>query len=492
MRFFMQAAVVLILMSLNIGTSFARAVTLSEFMSAPANPMDFTITTKDSNSNSQIVIAEFGGTITLKSSSGASYVLAIPPRALLSNESITMTEVISMQNTEAGMTEPIHSILITPSGIEFKKPVSLTVSLPKPIALRSLVAFGTNANGQDGYLNPVRAVNSNSVELILNHFSTYTVTGSSTLREKFLKHANISMSHRLTSYLANQRFLQLFGDESETDFKPFVKEYVDEALKEYYGLDRMLNLIGLDIQEFINSNAYPVASSKTSHLCKQRAIEACYKDHRPFDIINYWLGVTRSNELLNRVDDPIEAELKELAYKCFNFELVIKSNISLKNPDGYSLDQELNGKIHLNADRSVGKVQVTHIDLKVPGLNCVQKSISNQEQETTMGLWMNDQRFDQSLGVTLAPLMPQGIAKYKCTDAQGKVFDMGSNYPWSIQFRSLHTQPRSNEFNSKLNQWQFYRWKVYYSEKFAERTWTNSLDNMTEKTTMTIYHLPVQ
>ena len=86
--------------------------------------------------------------------------------------------------------------------------------------------------------------------------------------------------------------------------------------------------------------------------------------------------------------------------------------------------------------------------------------------------------------------MPQGNAQFVCTDSQGQKFPMNSNYPWSILFRNLHSQPRSNEFNSKLNRWEFFKWKVNYAERFAEKTWNNTVDIISESTSMVLYHLP--
>ncbi len=96
--------------------------------------------------------------------------LTIPPGALSSDESITLTPLTDLLGSPLAGTV-IGGAKLEPEGLRFLRPAQLTFELPAGTTAAQLVGFGSEGDGSELHLQP-RTVSGASVSLELWHFST--------------------------------------------------------------------------------------------------------------------------------------------------------------------------------------------------------------------------------------------------------------------------------------------------------------------------------
>ena len=281
-----------------------------------------------------------------------------------------------------------------------------------------------------------------------------------------------------------------------------------ESLATLSGWTRQCALLGYDTDGLVNNNFKAVALSRTAHFCRDRAIEACYHDHRPFDVITLAVSVERQNQLLGIEGDPIAKELMELATKCARFQFVMDSTMSMAQ-DETDIATIAHAEIDVWLEhifspmKSKGTIQVKKVTADIEGLTCNLVSLTAPSMDSQVSsLFMNDLRFDQSLGVFLQGFYPYSKADFICRDESDPPNIFPISFPmrdegegtshWGGLFLAIHSRPQYNDYNLKKGRYEIFKWNVLYGEKFAEKKFQRSYEAVKEDTTMTIYHRPQQ
>ncbi len=498
------------------------SMTLTEYLAQPANPMKIDISTDASQSSTLFVTAAAGGILKLKTKSGDIFTLVIPPKALQADTEITMMAISKLVNNSLAIKTNISGVDLSPEGLEFLKPASLTITTAKPIDPSIVVALTTNNDGTEASLAFIDPKNTdpNSATLNLFHFSTYSIFGSQTARESISKAFNSLTSNRIQSYLADQMAKQKNGQAVDKDFLwDSIKEAYDKVLhpqvnniescaggidviRNFLLLTRQGQLLGVNTDYIIDDKVFEIARAKTGNKCKEQAYKACYEDHRPFDLYYYTLSYLRQNQLMGVYNDPIDTILSELTLKCMNFDVEVFSTLSMPKEAGVSVTAMGKASVSLpnifEAIVSKGIMQVKKMEFNPEGINCSVKSLINPEEKLVIIMGMNDMRFDQSLGVSMSPLTPKSNAVFTCNDEDGNKFDipLPATSPsdntsfWGGMFQAFHSMATKNEYNVKKSRYEFYKWNVLYGELFAEKHYKRTFEEMDEETDFYIYHRP--
>lgn len=517
----------LLLGTLLFSSLIARAenpMRLTDYLAQPASPMKVNIVLDEAQTTSLKIKAQDGGTLKLKTKSGDEFTLSIPPLALSADTEITMTAISKFSESTLNLSTSASGVSLSPEGIEFLKPVTLTIVRATPIDSSIIVPVTTYADGSEASLASIdpKPTDANVVNLTLFHFSTYTIFGSQTARETISKAFNSLTTNRISSYIADQLTRQKNGLPVDKDFVwDSMKEVVDKVLtpqlnniescaggidviRAILGLTRQGQLLGLNTDYLIDPSKLEVAQKKTGNKCKERAFKACYDEHRPFDVFNNTITYLRQNQLMGIQNDPIEKELSDLTLKCLNFDIEIFSTFSLGSNDmGISTMGKANIKLPnlFEPFITTGTVQVKKFDFNPDGLTCTQKSMVNPPEDVKISLFMNDMRFDQSLGLYISPLTPTAKAVFTCVAEDGTKMDIplpgGMGSPddslsfWGGLFQTFHSIATKNEFNPKKGRYEIWKWDVHYSELFAEKHYKQTYQEMDEETDFFIYHRPL-
>jgi len=501
---------------------------LPEYLQQAPQPLDAQLTVNEQNSV-DAAIGEAGGTLELTTSDGSVFHLTIPAGALDHATPITISEVAAFANPAFALSQPAVGVQLSPEGLLFQVPASLKIQPKKPIALDSLALMTAEHDGKDvrlATLDPQAPISPEAIVLSLSHFSPYVLTGSSTLREQVLKSFNRLSVARLESWTADQIQREKQGKPHDPEilktalteaFEKVVKVHVGSvescdggmaAMRTLLGWERQCQLLGIDLSDLQNNNFNSALVSKTAKLCSERARDACYRDHRPFDVMRFALGVERQAQLLGVPVNPNAAELMELARKCMRFEFQMHSTISTDDPGEIKVTADAKilawlDTIYDTAMQSKGTVQVTDMTLNIEGLHCTRNSLDAPEAESSLvSVGVKDLRFDQSLGVFIRGLYPRSIGHFMCTDESDPPNTFPMTLPmmpsgpndsfWGGMFLAMHSQATKNEYNPKENRYEFYKWDVLYGELFAVKEYDRSFDLLREKTTMKVFHRPQQ
>jgi len=134
----------------------------------PPNPLTVTPTLDNPHSVTQVVSAANGGVITVTGADGSVFTLSIPANALLSDEAITMTPLISV----AGL--PISGGLLAgvqlgPDGLQLQQPATLTIQPATAVPVNQQVGFGFHNTGQEFFFQPLGLASTITISLM--HFS---------------------------------------------------------------------------------------------------------------------------------------------------------------------------------------------------------------------------------------------------------------------------------------------------------------------------------
>ena len=117
---------------------------------------------------SAVVSAQTGATLSATAASGTRYTLTLPPGALLSDQTITMTPVSSVGNSPLGAL--VGAVDLEPNGLQLLKPATLTIVPPGPVDAAHVAAFSAAGGGHDFGLVPLNR--GKAIVMTLEHFST--------------------------------------------------------------------------------------------------------------------------------------------------------------------------------------------------------------------------------------------------------------------------------------------------------------------------------
>lgn len=146
-------------------TAFADAI--DDLLTAPANPLNLTLTLEDDAETA--IIGPDGGKLKLKSGAGDSFVLTIPPGALLTDTRITATPIASTTGLPDGA-GAITGVVLKPDGLELARTATLDITPKTKVPPESRLHWGFYADGSDAFLH-IPVPGSDRIVLPIDHFS---------------------------------------------------------------------------------------------------------------------------------------------------------------------------------------------------------------------------------------------------------------------------------------------------------------------------------
>ena len=134
----------------------------------PANPLTVAPTLDTAHAAKQLIVAANGGTITATGADGSIFTLLIPPNALLSDETITMTPVSAVGGLPIsnGLVAAVQS---APDGLHFEHAATLTIQPAVAAPVSQQVGFAYHGSGQEFYFQPLELTQAITIPVF--HFS---------------------------------------------------------------------------------------------------------------------------------------------------------------------------------------------------------------------------------------------------------------------------------------------------------------------------------
>jgi len=153
-----------------LGFAVSRIITFGKpsLFQLPANPLTVTPTLDSSHSVKQPISASQGGTLSATGADGSVFTLVIPPKALLSDELITLTPVsaITALPISNGL---LAAVQFAPEGLLFQQPATLTIQPAVAVPIPQQVGFGYHGSGAEFHFQPLGLTQAITFSLL--HFS---------------------------------------------------------------------------------------------------------------------------------------------------------------------------------------------------------------------------------------------------------------------------------------------------------------------------------
>jgi len=134
----------------------------------PANPLTVTPTLDTAHAAKQSIVAANGGTITATGADGSIFTLTIPAKALLSDETITLTPVSALGGLPIS-NGLVAAVQFTPDGLHFEQAATLTIQPAVTVAVNQQVGFAYHGSGQEFYFQPLELTPAITIPIF--HFS---------------------------------------------------------------------------------------------------------------------------------------------------------------------------------------------------------------------------------------------------------------------------------------------------------------------------------
>lgn len=135
---------------------------------APPAPLHVTPSLDSAHAATMLFPAASGGSLTATGADGTVFTLTLPANALLSDETITMTPLSSVEGlpVSGGLAAAVQ---LAPDGLLLQQPATLTIQPAATIPVNQQVGFGYHGSGQEFYYQPLGAAK--TITLTLLHFS---------------------------------------------------------------------------------------------------------------------------------------------------------------------------------------------------------------------------------------------------------------------------------------------------------------------------------
>ena len=320
-----------------------------------------------------------GQTLTASSANGTVFTLIIPPGALLSEETITLTPVVSLGGLpfHPGLVAAVH---LEPEGLRLFQPATLRIKPPVAVPRAQEMTFAYRGTGQEFFLFPP-SVNAAGVELKLLHFSGYGVAKGALAEQtaqllRLPTRAEDRLSQKLQSIVSKKRrggraqaaavlrdyvsdLEQVLRDTYKTSIKPnlgtvttncaLLKKQIPIML----GWSRQVQLLGLDqIAGFAPEVAAIFdALEKGTANCYNEAFGKCVNQHDPLQVTNM-LSSLRQLELLGGENLVDQSRIERCVRFDLDFETDVESHSTVQNPYGLlaGFRMKLRAKVPLRFD----------------------------------------------------------------------------------------------------------------------------------------------
>jgi hypothetical protein len=287
-----------------------------------------------------------GGTISATAADGTLFTLTLPPDALLSPETITMTPVTAIDGLplSGGLAGAVD---LAPAGLRLFNAATLTIAPPAAIPTADQITFGWRGNGDEFFFYPPQLGTSN-ISMKLMHFSGYgvgrgTAADQSAQQQRIPADPEDALSQRLQNIIAVARRAQSVGIRPLDDSDIIAK--IATEMFDYYrtvlvpdlataktdcskakgimqralAWARQAQLLGLFDDEVQN-----IMSTLTDALvnCYNESFDKCVSKHDPAQI-SPMLGYARQLALLGASDRIEENKMQRCAHFDLDFESVI-------------------------------------------------------------------------------------------------------------------------------------------------------------------------
>lgn len=414
-----------------------------------------------------------GGTLKLDIPDGTQFILEIPQDALLSPETIRMTEIGSVEGLpfEDQLTMGIN---LQPAGLVFFKTVTLDIISTALDGEDDLVGFSTQSGGEDFSLQPSLTENG-VIRLTIFHFSNYGITKAS--REVVARINSIYTPSTAAKFATNQvsTIEQLVADrDAQLDaFEGILKQWLnasiltrienaavfedrlDYAVGEYIHwtgiIDYVDFVMGFDGQMRLRlaqeiDRALDLLAKTISTLI-DRANNQCVQDSDPQAALRmYRYGITATALGLWGRSGLDKAAIESQVQDCFSFEFDFRSEVEGGQEDLFIVSHVVS-RIPLNitnfdlsgaAIRNSGEITFDQFTLTPQPPNCVQDTTPG-ELEVEMQFNLNYSLINAWQIASVVPAVlnfvenPTEICKYPEYDYPyqwwGLIFN-GVNYPF--------------------------------------------------------------
>jgi hypothetical protein len=136
----------------------------------PPQPVSVGVELSPLTFNSPVSV-ENGGFLTLLGPNGAFYQLTIPPNAVVSDTTVTMTAISSISGSPLG-DELVAGVKLEPEGLQLLEPATLAITPPAPLAIADEGPFSAEGDGAVFHLFPLDP-NPAALQMRLTHFSLF-------------------------------------------------------------------------------------------------------------------------------------------------------------------------------------------------------------------------------------------------------------------------------------------------------------------------------
>jgi len=246
--------------------------------SAPAAPLELSVTAASASAVSQEIGPE-GGQLIATAPDGTTYTLEVPLGALPVPVTLTATPLTDVAGLPFDV-QPQHRIgvALTPSGMTFAKPISLTIKPAATLPDAGVATLGYRGAGHDAGVE-LAIQSGGTLQLSIEHFSGYVATWPireadwRTLARQTLEAKEAALRHVMATWLGLRAQMIMEGADpskflTEVEFaRSMLEKYVAEVLAPRI----------------------------------QAAANGCRESQ---DAIGYWIAYWRQVAFLNVADDP--------------------------------------------------------------------------------------------------------------------------------------------------------------------------------------------
>lgn len=274
----------------------------------PPNPLDVSITLDEAQAASE-AIALSGGSLSITAEDGAVYTLTVPENALLEATEITMTPILSIEDSPVTGGR-LLGVELKPHGLRLYDFATLTITPPGG-GTGKAIAFTAQDGGKEFHLYPLE-LDPSKISLKLMHFSEYGayVRGendpipvrdpevSNTITIEIMPFDwEAQLEQLMEELMRKEREAQLRGEEGDPQFEEkleaILNAYYDEVIKpmlgkigtdcayaeanssKVLGWSRNVSVLGLDETFAAQTGAVTDAVLKGADNCWQKTIAPC-------------------------------------------------------------------------------------------------------------------------------------------------------------------------------------------------------------------------
>ncbi len=338
------------------------------------------------SASAPMTIAE-GGTVSATGADGTTYTLTIPPDALRSNVTITMTPLASIDGLPFGE-GPAIGVQLEPSGLQLDAFATLDIDGQQVPAVSEQILYSYRGTGEALAL-AAPDLTVEGTRILLDHFSGYGVgNGLLTDIEPIRKRLGGEAFDKLTTAVAAALFVErsaiyLGSDVERVDLSPYWAIFEEQILKPRLdaagdscgnsllaqqtamGYVRQRQLLGEEDFTLDYPGGWRSLVVLGARACLEEEYDLCRVDHIVHRMIPFWLGLQRSFALLGVGDEDasVLAEAEQKVRDCLTFSIEYSSNTS-GDTDEVLVTSDVQAKAKITFDTQAIKFTSDTVPLK--------------------------------------------------------------------------------------------------------------------------------